>query len=444
MSSPIVMNGKLYTYTRDGEVPAGDAAFPTLAPGPMTQEALVCLDTKDGKVLWKHIENMIQTDVPVPPPRLVATPSATPAPAGSTGSARSATLVCLDGDSGKVVWQRQMTEEFGLISTFGGRTPSPAIDEDQVFVGGVAFGWGDNARGQHRIFAFDKNTGELNWTAGTGGIPVDAPQNTPVIAVINGERLVIFAAGDGGIHAFQARTGKKVWTLQGQQARHEHLRRRRRRLRLLLARPGQPRHEADLGRVFCLDIGTTWRTARPRRSGRSTGIEAALPHVLRHRQVALRDGRPRAALPDGQGDGQDRLEEAAARSARPRSSGATARSTSADGNGKFMILKPGDNKAEKVLSKIGVPEKIGREYAIYGSPAICDGRVYLQTATKIYCIGKKDAKADRRSRSRRCREESPAGDTVARVLVRAGGRGAARGAEAEVPRQGRTTPTGVS
>src|SRR5436853_51078 len=81
-------------------------------------------------------------------------------------------FLCLDGNDGHVIWKRQMTEEFGTISTFGGRTPSPAIDEDQVFIAGISFGWGENARGQHRIFALNKKTGELNWSAPTGGVPV--------------------------------------------------------------------------------------------------------------------------------------------------------------------------------------------------------------------------------------------------------------------------------
>src|SRR5687768_8008591 len=34
MSSPVVWNGKLYTWTRIGEVPIGAADYPTLAPGP--------------------------------------------------------------------------------------------------------------------------------------------------------------------------------------------------------------------------------------------------------------------------------------------------------------------------------------------------------------------------------------------------------------------------
>ena len=48
-----------------------------------------------------------------------------------------------------------MTEEFGVISTFGGRTPSPALDGDYVYVAGVAFGWADNAGPAYRIFCFD-------------------------------------------------------------------------------------------------------------------------------------------------------------------------------------------------------------------------------------------------------------------------------------------------
>src|SRR5262245_18616354 len=57
MSSPVVWNGKLYTWTRVGEVPIGASDYPTLAPGPKTQEALTCVDITNGKVLWQHVNN---------------------------------------------------------------------------------------------------------------------------------------------------------------------------------------------------------------------------------------------------------------------------------------------------------------------------------------------------------------------------------------------------
>src|SRR5262249_28734754 len=121
-------------------------------------------------------------------------------------------LTCFDGATGKVLWHHQMTEEYGLISTFGGRTPTPAIDENHLYVAGVAFGWGDNAGAAYRIFCFDKESGQPVWTNLTGGIPTDAPYQTPVITNINGEHVLVVGSGDGGAYGFQARTGKKIWS----------------------------------------------------------------------------------------------------------------------------------------------------------------------------------------------------------------------------------------
>ena len=64
MSSPIVMNGFVYAFTRVGEVPAGEGATATLDPGPKTQEALTCVDAKTGKIVWQHMENMYVSDDP--------------------------------------------------------------------------------------------------------------------------------------------------------------------------------------------------------------------------------------------------------------------------------------------------------------------------------------------------------------------------------------------
>src|ERR1051325_3127676 len=176
MSSPIVMNGKVYTLTRIGE----EEEPGTLVAGPKTQEAVVCLDAATGKQIWMHAMAMTQTEVPFH--RLGwSNPAGDPATGRADVVGAQCDLICFDGKNGKVLWKRQMTEEFGMISTFGGRTPSPAVDEDQVFIAGVAFGWGDNARSQYRVFAFNKNNGELNWTTGTGGLPVDSPYQTPTI-----------------------------------------------------------------------------------------------------------------------------------------------------------------------------------------------------------------------------------------------------------------------
>src|SRR5207237_507073 len=59
----------------------------------------------------------------------------------------------------------------------------------------------------------------------------------------------------------------------------------------------------------------------------------------------------------------------------------------------MQILGVGGDKPE-VASKVEVPEKLGREYSIFGSGAVANGRVYLATATTLFCIGSKDAKPE--------------------------------------------------
>ena len=384
MSSPIVMNGHVYTITRVGEQEAPD----TLIPGPKTQESVICIDAETGKTVWEYRENPTQTEVPFHRlgwGNVVGDPE--------TGNIYAymihASLVCLDGKSGKLLWKRQMTEEFGQISTFGGRTPSPTIDEDQVFISGVAFGWGDNARSAHRVFALDKNTGALNWTSPTGGIPVDAPYSTPSIAVINGERIVITVAGDGGVHAFQSRTGKKVWTY-------------------ILSKRGlnaSPLVEgnfvyacsseenidvAQMGRVVCLDASQIENGA-PKEVWRIDRIEAgfASPAFFDGRLYVLDNGGTVHAI-DGK-TGQVFWKRRAGTIGKASPVYADGKLYVAEANGRFGIWEVGP-KSAKVLSMHYLGEKMGREYAIYGSVAISNGRVYLQAANSMYCIGPKEAK----------------------------------------------------
>ena len=307
-----------------------------------------------------------------------------------------------------------MTEEFGMISTFGGRTPSPTIDEDQVFVAEVSFGWGDHAGAQDRIFAFNKNTGELNWSAGTGGIPVDAPQNTPVVAVVNGQRLVIFASGDGSIDAFQARTGKPVWRYRAS----------KRGINTSVVVDGTHLYcshglenfdTSTLGRVFCLDL-TKIENGAPKEIWKITGDEAAFPtSCVTDKWVYVVDDKARLYQIDKM-TGKVAWKKAVGRIGKPSPVWGDGKIYAADGNGQFTIIQPGDTQAE-VLSKVDLPEKLGREYAMYGSPAIADGRVYVQTATKIYCIGSKEPKPASNVEIPPMPEEKPAENKAAQLLV---------------------------
>src|SRR5688572_11981664 len=391
MSSPIVMKGRVYLLSRRGEAKIGG----TTSVSPQTQETVVCLDATTGKPVWEHRMNMTQTEVPV---HRLGWSSAVGDP--STGRVYAlgtqCNFLCFEGETGKVAWQRQMTEEFGMISTFGGRTPSPAVDEDQVFIAGVAFGWGDNARSGYRVFAFDKKTGELNWTSATGGLPVDSPYQTPVITVIEGQKQLVVGSGDGGVYGFQPRTGRKLWGHQVSK-------------RGINASPlvdgsrvyvctGEVHIDNSFsGTVRCTDV----RGAPPVPKGgwRRDGIEAGFA------SPTIADGVFYVIDNKGKVHALDALT-GKPRWKRPYSAGTIGKASLvyadgklyvAEANGRVAILKvvKGQEKPD-VLSReeiSGNAQESGREFMIFGSVAIANGRVYLMSAEQMYCIGSKDAKA---------------------------------------------------
>jgi len=200
-STPIVMNGKLYTIVRDQ---------------PRTKkerEKVVCLDAGTGKFIWENTFNVYQSDVPnsrVGWSSVVGDPK--------TGKVYALGVCgyfqCLDGETGKTLWSHSLSEEYGLLTTFGGRTNFPFIHGNLVIISGIIIGWGDMAKPTHRFIAFDKRNGQSVWFEGTRVFPFDTNYSSPVTTVINGQAMMIFGSGDGAVHAFQPQTGKKIWSYQ--------------------------------------------------------------------------------------------------------------------------------------------------------------------------------------------------------------------------------------
>jgi outer membrane protein assembly factor BamB len=380
MSSPIVMNGKVYTLTRTGEEERPD----TVVAGPKTQEVVACFDADTGKPVWDYKMNMTQTEVPFH--RLGWSN-----PLGDPGTGRvyalgaQCNLLCFDGNDGKVIWQRQMTEEFGMISTFGGRTPTPSLDEDQVFIGGVAFGWGDNARAQYRIFAFDKNSGELNWTNGTGGLPVDSPYQTATITVIDGQKQLVTGAGDGSVCGFQARTGKLIWKYQPSK--------RGINASVLVSGSrffvcsGEVNYDNSAsGTVRCIDVAG----AKPKEIWRKDGVEAGFSSpTLADGKLYVCDNSATVFCFKAD-DGKELWRKRCGTIGKASLTYGDGKLFVPEANGKVWILDVTGEKP-KVLSQKRLESKPGREYVIFGSVAISNGRVYLASADTLYCIGPKEA-----------------------------------------------------
>jgi outer membrane protein assembly factor BamB len=121
-------------------------------------------------------------------------------------------LVCVERDTGKVVWRKTNDGDFkGQIMVYTvnglswGFAASPLIDGDVlVFCPGGPDGW---------MAALDKKTGAVNWR--TKDVPDQAPYASTVVADIGGVRQYIGysfqGVNGGGLRGVDAKTGKMLW-----------------------------------------------------------------------------------------------------------------------------------------------------------------------------------------------------------------------------------------
>ena len=201
ISTPVIMKGRLYTLVRH-------------LPGTQQEaEKVLCLDAITGKKIWENIFNVYLSDVPaerVGWSAVIADPATNTVFAHGVCGAFSA----IDADTGATRWRRSLHEEFGFLSTYGGRTNIPVVFEDLVIASAVVTGWGDTARPAHRFLGMDTRTGEVRWMNGTKELPEDTTYSTPFLANVGGQAALIFGSSDGSVWNFQPRTGRAVWNFR--------------------------------------------------------------------------------------------------------------------------------------------------------------------------------------------------------------------------------------
>ena len=373
-STPIIMNGKVYLMTRDQPETKREG------------EKVICLDAVTGKKLWESRFNVFLSDVPdtrVGWSSVVGDPT--------TGRVYALGVCgyfqCLDAESGKTIWSHSLSEEYGLLSTYGGRTNFPVVHKNLVIISAVVIGWGQMAKPAHRFVAFDKRNGQPVWFEGTRLLPYDTTYSSPVLTVLSGQDAMVFGSGDGGIHAFQPQTGKNIWTynvsrrginttpvVTGQ--------------RIFAGHSEENIGDTKMGALFAIDgskngdvtkSGEVWRVTQ-RFVGKSS------PLFLDGRLYACTDsGSLLVVKPDnGELIQQTKL-------------GGPMRSSPlyVDGkilllteNGRWWTFKPSEKGVDTVYR---ARLRVGSSY---GSPVVSHGRIYVPTTDALFCVGTADHKPE--------------------------------------------------
>jgi len=380
-STPLVINGRVYIINNTGQ-------------GITEQERVMCFDADTGKVLWEHKFNVFHTGIVSN--RLGWTNLSADKETGNVyAHGTQGLLFCFDGKTGKVLWFHSLTEEFGRVSGYGGRLCSPVCDGDLVIIGMINSSWGDQARGANRFAAFDKKTGQIVWWT---SIPGDirgtkSYYSTPVIAVINGQRLLITGAADGSIHALKVRTGELMWSYDfcndvvnaspvvGPDGK-------------VYCSHGEESEGTNIqGRIICVDA-TKVKDKQPELVWKKEGIKASFASPILHDgKLYVVSNEARLYCFDAQ-KGEEMWK-------RPFPFGRLSRGSPLwaddkiyvfDVNAHFHILKPGATKCDELHDQF-FPSTDGKGFVeCNGTPAAVNGKIYLATRSEIYCIGKKDHK----------------------------------------------------
>jgi outer membrane protein assembly factor BamB len=380
-SAPIVMGNRVYVQNPSGK----DSTL---------QERVVALDADTGKLIWEYKFNVFQSDVP--PHRVGwASPAADPETGNLYVMGVGATVIALNKD-GKLLWDRSVGEEFSAFTTHGGRTTSPLVDGDLVIVSAAISSWGAGSPRQHRFVALDKQTGQIVWIASPGGRPYDTNYSAPIIATINGTRLLISGSGDGAVYAMKAQTGEKVWGFVAAK-RAVNTGSVVSGNTVIVSHGDENLDVSELGMIAGLDGSQTGDIKTPKWVQRGTQFGFSSP-VIDGNRVYQIDNVSRLKAYD--------LEKGTPLWTQVLGTGQKAPLVFADGKlyvgtegGRFFIVRPAADKAE-ILSTVELPkstadnagQSAGVPEAIFAGAAVSRGRVFFVSTDAVYAIGPKAAK----------------------------------------------------
>jgi outer membrane protein assembly factor BamB len=197
------------------EMRSGDGyACPVFAKGRMVyfhrldgNETIDCLDPESGRRFWRFsypVEYEDRYGFNAGPRGSAVLDEGRVYVAGVT-----AMLHCLDLETGKLIWRRDLMREFKIPQYFFGYGPTPFVWKDRVIVnvGGAA----DDARPAICVAAFDKLSGKTLWEVADAW---GASYASPVVVNLRDRDIaLVIAAGEsrpshGGLLTIDPQTGR--------------------------------------------------------------------------------------------------------------------------------------------------------------------------------------------------------------------------------------------
>ena len=397
-SSPVVFGNRIYLNT-----PTGDPAN--------TQERLVALEAETGKIVWERRFSLYLSDVPQHRSSW-ASPSVDPETGNIYLFTVAAQLVCLAPD-GKVLWNRSLPDEYGAVTTHGGRTTSPIIEGDKVILNALILAWGDLNRTGNRYFAFDKKTGQTIWIASPQTRHYDTNYSTPIVGTIDGTRALLVGGTDGAYHALKLNTGERLWSLDV--SKRAILNSPLLRDNVAYLTHGEENMDTtEMGMIAAVDAtrsgllttdAFTWRTRGFLPTFASPVADAERLYTVDNSAIV----------------GAFDLKTGAKLWEKTLGTLQKGSPVLADGklyvgteNGKFYILRPSATGVE-VLDEdvLGTPQA---PEVIVASPIIADGRVYVTSMDALYAIGKRRPSASGAARASDAAPAAPAAPAVVQVF----------------------------
>jgi len=370
-SSPVAFGNRLYL-----NAPVGDLTT--------TQERLVAIDAETGKVIWEKRFSLYLSDVPQHRASW-ASPAVDPETGNIYLFTVAAQLICIAPD-GKVLWDRSLPDEYGAVTTHGGRTTSPIVEGDKVILNALILAWGDLNRTGNRYFAFDKKTGQTVWISSPQTKHYDTNYSTPTVGSIDGTRALIVGGTDGVYHALKVNTGEQIWSMEV--SKRAILNSALIRDNVAYLTHGEENMDTtEMGMIAAVDATRTGALAAGAFKWKTLGfLPSFASPVMDDDRLYTVDNSAIVGAFD--------LKTGAKLWEKPLGTLQKGSPLLADGklyvgteNGRFYILKPSATGVEvlddDLLGTAQTPEPI------IASPIVSDGRIYVTSMDATYAIGKR-------------------------------------------------------